>query len=206
MFRYKDQFEKNKIGWQKSSLEGFSQDDDGEALPWMTYPFIEFIKNNLQPDQQIFEFGSGSSTLFFAKKVRKVVTLESNKIWFEITKEKLAQAEIKNVELILMEDALQNSAYENFAKNYEEKFDFIIVDSLKRFECSKNSVEALKAYGSLILDDSERKNYAKIFDFFAERDFQKQDFFGITPGQIREKNTTVFSLGAGLDFGAGLDL
>lgn len=171
----------------------------------MTYPFIEFITAKLQPHHRIFEFGSGSSTLFFAPKVQKVVALESNKKWREIMQIKLRELGAKNVELILMEDALENPAYENFAKNYvlppkenqkltesEAKFDFIIVDSLKRFNCAQNSINALKPGGMLILDDSERPNYKKVFDFFADLGFQKQDFVGIAPGQFRLKNTTIF--------------
>jgi hypothetical protein len=91
-----------------------------------------------------------------------------------------------------MPDGLTNISYENFPKNSGKKFDFIIIDSLKRFECAKNAIDALKPDGRIILDDSERKNYKKIFDFFAEKNFTKQDFFGIAPGQIRIKNTTIF--------------
>ena len=202
----KSQYQQNKAGWQKSFLEGLSQDSQGSALPWMTYPFIEFILTKLQPHHTIFEFGSGSSTLFFASKVQKVVALESNKKWREIMQIKLGEVGAKNVELVLMEDALENPAYENFTQDYiaksksfasdlqnkKEKFDFIIVDSLKRFACAQNSIEAIKTDGAIILDDSERPNYKKIFDFFAEKGFKKQDFFGIAPGQFRIKNTTIF--------------
>ena len=189
----KSQYQQNQLGWQKSFLEGLSQDEHGSALPWMTYPFIEFITEKLQPHHIIFEFGSGASTLFFAPKVQKIVALESNKKWHKIIQVKLGEASINNVELTLMEDALENSAYENYAKNSSEKFDFIIIDSLKRFACAQNVISALKPSGSVILDDSERTNYKKIFDFFAENNFQKQDFFGIAPGQFRIKNTTIFS-------------
>ena len=123
---YKLQLDKNRQGWMKSFDEGFSQDENGEALPWMSYPAIEFLKENLRKENCVFEFGAGASTLFFTKRVKKVVTLETDPRWFEIIKQKLAAAELKNVELILMQDGLQNSAYENFAKNYGEKFDFIV--------------------------------------------------------------------------------
>ncbi|OFW86454.1 MAG: hypothetical protein A2794_01515 [Alphaproteobacteria bacterium RIFCSPHIGHO2_01_FULL_40_8] len=186
----KEQFQKNKSGWIKSFIEGFSQDENGEALPWMTYPAIEFLQKNLTKNHEVFEFGCGASTLFFAKRVKKIVSLETEKRWFEIIKEKLQE---KNTELNLMQNGLTNSAYENFAKNCQQKFDFIIIDSLKRFECATNSIHALKPGGTIILDDSERKNYRKIFDFFAERNFNKQDFFGIAPGQLRLKNTTFFT-------------
>ena len=197
----RDQFEQNKIGWKKSLLEGFSQDDDGNFVPWMTYPAIEFLKNNLKPEHEIFEFGCGASTLFFSKRVKKVVGLETNPRWLGIINEKLQESlvtpshdGVHNVKINLLEDGLTNPAYENFAKNCGQKFDFIIIDSLKRFECAKNVIDALKPNGTIILDDSERKNYKKIFDFFTEKGFQQTNFFGIAPGQLRIKNTTFFNL------------
>ena len=188
----KEQFEKNKVGWEKSFFYGFSQDENGDTVPWMTYPAIEFLKNNLNKNHEIFEFGCGASTLFFSGIVKKVVGVETNKRWFEITQKMLAEKSRNNAVITLMIDGLENDNYQNFAKNCGQKFDFIIIDSLKRFECAKNVINALKPGGILILDDSERKNYKKIFEFFAENNFQKQDFFGIAPGQLRIKNTTIF--------------
>ncbi len=216
------QLQENKTGWMKSFLEGFSQDENGSPLPWMTYPAIDFLKKNLNQNHEIFEFGCGASTLFFAKRVKKIVGIETDRMWLEAVRSKLINNQSEelgarpyegeksqetfsltdallpsglqtgNVEIHLMEDALIDSAYESFAKNYPKKFDFIIIDSLKRFKCAKNSLTALKPGGAFVLDDSERKNYLKIFDFFSENGFQKQDFPGIAPGQLRMKNTTIF--------------
>jgi hypothetical protein len=220
----RQQFEANKIGWTKSLLEGISQDDDGNFVPWMSYPAIEFLKNHINKNHEIFEFGCGASTLFFSKRAKKVVGLETNEKWLGIIQEKLNQL-VEPVEtekmtqnghfrpagtipwfrqaqpagntlINLMPDGLTNPNYENFPKDCGQKFDFIIVDSLKRFECAKNAIAALKPEGAIILDDSERKNYKKIFDFFAENNFRQQDFIGIAPGQLRLKNTTIFSKNA----------
>jgi tRNA A58 N-methylase Trm61 len=185
----KSQFQEHKEGWKKSSFDGFSQDENGNPIPWMTYPAIDFLKNNLQANHEVFEFGLGASTIFFANRVKHVTSLETNSKWLEIVKEKHA---LSNVDMVLMADGLINANYENFAKNSGKKFDFIIVDSLKRFECVKNSINALKKGGRLILDDSERENYKKIFEFLKSKNFAKQDFIGIAPGQVRVKNTTVF--------------
>jgi predicted O-methyltransferase YrrM len=181
-----------KAGWHLSFLEGFSQDEDGNALPWMTYPAIEFLKKNLNSEHKIFEFGCGASTLFFAPRVKKVISLETNPIWFRIINEKLRQQNIQNVKIFLMNDGLENSAYENFPADLNEKFDLIVIDSLKRHKCSLASIKALADGGRIILDDSERKNYQKIFDFFAEQNFVQKDFPGIAPGQLRMKNTSFF--------------
>ncbi len=186
------QFEANKASWTKSFLSGLSQDENGNAVPWMSYPAIEFLQKYLNKNHEIFEFGCGASTLFFSTRVKKVVGLETSKKWLDIIKNEFS-SQNQNVEINLMSDGLTNPAYENFAKNSGQKFDLIIIDSLKRFECAKNSIDALKPDGAIILDDSERKNYKKIFDFFAEHNFKKQDFFGIAPGQLRIKNTTIFT-------------
>lgn len=186
----KTQFFQNKESWRKSFLEGFSQDEHGNPVPWMSYPAIEFLKNNLTKDHEIFEYGCGASTLFFAKRVKKVFGVETNSRWRDVILS--LSKDDSNIEINLMPDGLENPAYENFAKNSGRKFDFIIIDSLKRFESAKNSITALKPGGTIILDDSERPNYKKIFDFFAQNNFTKTDFPGIAPGQLRIKNTTFF--------------
>ncbi len=190
----KTQFQKYKIGWKNSFLENFAQDSNHQPLPWMTYPFIEFISQKLQKNHEIFEFGCGSSTLFFAKRVKKIITLESDKKWLEIMRIKALELALDNIEFVLIEDAQENESYQNYVKNCcRQKFDFIIVDSLKRFECSKNSFNCLKENGALILDDSERLNYQKIFEFMQQNGFKRQDFTGIAPGQFRLKNTSFFT-------------
>ncbi len=190
----KQQFVANKLGWKKSFLENFSQNEFGESLPWMTYPAINFLESKITKNHEIFEFGCGASTLFFARKAKSVMGIETNSIWFKIVQNMLREKGLINSEITLMENGLESELYEKFAINSGKKFDLIVIDSLKRFNCAKNVIEALKPNGMVILDDSERKNYQKIFDFFAEQGFKKQDFLGIAPGQLRLKNTTVFQL------------
>ncbi len=187
----KAQFYSNKVGWVKSFDSGICQDDVGNELPWMTYPFIEFLKQKLQSQHTVFEFGCGNSTIFFAQKVKRVVAVETDEVWFEMVREKLRQKNLDNVELLLMKDAFDSADYENLAKNYDAKFNFIVVDSIKRNECCRASIDALAPEGMIVLDDSERANYKKIFDFFAAVGFVRQDFYGIEPGRLRVKGSSV---------------
>ena len=202
----KIQFNLYKRSWINSSRLGFTVDENDNPIPWYTFEAIEFLKINLTKNHTIFEFGCGASTLFFASKVKKVISLESNRRWFEIITSTLKNSgdflleknyfSNANCEIFLMEDALDREEYQNFAKNYSQKnhlkFDLLIVDSLKRYECAKNSFEAIKSDGYLILDDSERPNYRKIYDFLQKNNFSYQDFEGIAPAQLRIKKTTFF--------------
>ncbi len=192
----KQQFEENKIGWKKSFMTGFCQDENGDFLPWMCYPLIKYLQENLNKNDVVFEFGSGASTLFFAKRVKKVVAIESNEKWHEIMCAKIEKSGLKNIELVLMKDALENEKYDNYAKNLAANgvnFDLIIIDSLKRSSCTLNSIDALKTHGKLILDDSERPHYGKIRDFMINQGFSCQEFEGIAPAQIKLKKGWVFA-------------
>lgn len=187
----KAQFEKNKAGWTRSFLEGISQDEDGNLLPWMTYPAIEFLQNYVSQNHEIFEFGCGASTIFFAKKAKKVYGLETNQNWLNLINQKLQSLDLE-AQIELMENGIDNKNYEIFPQKFEKKFDIIVIDSLKRFLCAQNAINFIKDDGIIILDDSQRENYKKIFDFFAEKGFEKKDFWGIEPGKLKMKNTTVF--------------
>ena len=80
----KNQFNLYKKSWINSSRNGFTVDDNNLPIPWYTFDAIEFLKQNLTKNHIIFEFGCGASTLFFTSKVKKVISLESNRRWFEI--------------------------------------------------------------------------------------------------------------------------
>ena len=71
-------------------------DAKGEALPWVTYSFIDFIKDRLNKQQRVFEYGSGSSTLFYAKRVAKVVSVEHDENWFN----KIVSSKPENADMI----------------------------------------------------------------------------------------------------------
>lgn len=65
-----------QVGWFKSRKTGSPVGKDDEPIPWMTYPFIDFIEPRLNKNLIVFEFGSGNSTLFFSKRTGRVVSVD----------------------------------------------------------------------------------------------------------------------------------
>src|SRR5207248_5255473 len=65
-------------------------------LPWFSYAAIDFLKSYLRNEMQVFEFGSGGSTLFFAQYCKSVASVEDNAHWCEIVAAKLARRGIEN--------------------------------------------------------------------------------------------------------------
>ena len=174
------------IGWFESFEAKKPLDKEGKPLPWVTYPFIEFIKPRLNNVQTLFEFGSGNSTLFYSSFIKEVHSVEHDKTWFENIKLAVPQnVYLKYQKLEYGEDYCKSSL--------GRKYDLIIVDGRDRANCIYQSVASLTNHGCIVLDDSERKRYQEAIKWLTETHrFKKIDFWGISPGLFYLKNTTIF--------------
>ena len=47
-------------------------------MPWWSFSAIDFMSKQCRADQDVFEFGSGGSTLFFAKRCKTVTAVEDD--------------------------------------------------------------------------------------------------------------------------------
>ncbi len=88
----------NDIGWFKAFESHSPVDGEGDPIPWVTYSFIDFIKERLRKQHTVFEFGSGNSTFFYAKYAGLVVSVEHDKDWFE----KIVKSKPENSEMIFL--------------------------------------------------------------------------------------------------------
>ena len=177
----------SEIGWFESFKEQKSIDKEAKPIPWFSYPFIDFLTPRLTKDLVIFEFGSGNSTLFFADKVKKVVSIEHNKDWYQMVR----KTKPSNVELVQTEtDSIKD--YLQYFLNLNDKLDIVIVDGLHRNECLINACDNLLSNGVIILDDSERTEYKVGIESIIGRGFKRLELWGISPGYLYRKSTTVF--------------
>lgn len=171
-------------GWFESFKLNKPVDREGHPIPWTTYSFIDFIRERLNKDLTLFEYGSGNSTLFFADRVKKIISCEHDKKWIQ----ELRSSMPSNCEVFYSEQ----EDYELAILRHNSNFDLIFIDAIKRNECIKISVDYLTNGGVIVLDDSERQEYKEGINFLKERGFRKIDFFGIAPGKLFKKCTTVF--------------
>lgn len=177
----------NSIGWFTAFDKKQAVDGKGKALPWVTYSFIDFIKERINKNQHIFEYGSGSSTIFYAERAASVTSVEHDKGWFDSVK----NSSPANAEMIFCH-LEKDGEYAKKATLLNKTFDIIIVDGRDRVNCCKYSVDALSLNGVLVLDDSEREVYNPARIFLKEKGFKELSFSGISPGLFYEKATSVF--------------
>jgi len=177
----------NEIGWINSFKNQIPMDKNSKPLPWVTYGFIDFISGRLNKNMDIFEYGSGNSTLWYGEKVNSVTSVEHDKNWYEKVKNSMP----KNV-TINYQELVYNGEYSKFSSISNIKFDIVIVDGRDRVNCVKNAINSIKEDGIIVLDDSEREAYKEGIEFLINHNFKKLDFWGISPGLFYKKNTTIF--------------
>lgn len=69
-------------GWLKSFKDKKTVDKDGNPIPWVTYPAIDFIESKINNTMSVFEFGSGASTQWWCRHVKQVDAVEHDVNWF----------------------------------------------------------------------------------------------------------------------------
>jgi SAM-dependent methyltransferase len=150
-------------------------------LPWFPYAAIDFLDNYLKPTMTVCEYGCGGSTLFFARRVNSVVSIEDNAEWFNRLKSLLQTKAVENVTLKLCPFdfknpvAFETSEYLNAIP--DTRFDVIVVDGSEEWTrirpvCFEKAQSRVKKNGIIIVDDSWRypeirlRNSAKNFQIF----------------------------------------
>lgn len=134
-------------------------------VPWFSYAAIDFLEGFLKPGMKVFEYGSGGSTLFFARRVKSVFSVEDNPKWFELVSKRVREKAIGNVTLTLCPFDFKNpvgfeeSAYLNALP--EEHFDVIVVDGSEEWTqvrpvCFRLAESRMQRGGLILVDDSWR--------------------------------------------------
>jgi predicted O-methyltransferase YrrM len=160
--------------------------DRGEPIPWITYPSIQFIEPRLRPEMSVFEYGSGFSTQWWAKRVQRVVSCEHDREWYERTRAGVPG----NVQMI--HASREQHEYSNQILKYSNEFDVIVIDGRDRVLCAQNSVAALKPTGVILWDNAERAEYQPGCQSLLQQGFRRVDFWGLSPMVIWENMTSLF--------------
>lgn len=175
-----------KYGWLMSWWKNKPVDRHGNPLPWITYPAIDFIKQFDYSDADVFEWGSGYSTLWWSQRCRSIHSLESNPQWYSIMKSRLGANVTYIHTAIKAEDEV--AAFRELKRD----FDVIVLDNHGsfRYDCAKAAAEALREGGMIILDNSDQ--CVKTTRLLRDAGFVQIDFSGFAPSNGYAHTTSVF--------------
>jgi hypothetical protein len=129
--------------------------------PWLTQQANSILSTLLKPKDVGFEWGSGRSTLWFAKRVKHLTSVEHDDRWYKMVSGKLRSANLVNVNFLLKKikgykkpmDSPYVQVINKFRKN---SLDFVIVDGIYRDLCANLALDKIRPGRVIVLDNANR--------------------------------------------------
>ena len=179
----------NDYGFRRSLEENSCVDNTGRALPWYTYPAIEYLDQLDLRDKTVFEYGCGNSSLYWASITKSVTSVESHKLWQAYIRELSPE----NHTLHFIED---HNEYINCISLAEIGYDIIVIDGMFRHECIEVALSNLKPGGLIIFDNSDRAEdnilYSESTLSLRDAGLLQVDMHGFTPLNPYTATTSFF--------------
>ena len=178
-----------ETGHFRSSLRAQAETADGAALPWYTFPAIDYLSTLDFSGCRVCEFGSGQSTLWWVDRAESVMAIESDAQWYQKVSGSLSGR--ANLEYHLVEDPA-----EYVQKPLGREFDVVVVDGAERVRSAESALEIVAEDGLVIVDNSEAHwgpppGYP-IIDACNEAGLARVDFHGFAAGVYRQQCTSLF--------------
>ena len=134
--------------------------------PWLTAEATSMLERWLRPDHVGIEWGSGRSTLWFAARIRQLLSVEHHAGWHASVSSELGERGMTNVDYRLCPceperaetpewiAAMFASDYVRAADTFEPRsLDFALVDGMYRSACALTVLAKLRPGGLLIVDN-----------------------------------------------------
>jgi len=164
-------------------------------VPWIPFAARTFLEAIVQPDWNVFEWGSGGSTIWLAQRTNHITTVEHWTRYRDLLMADLNKTGLVNVDLLFIEaqpgrihvhpemdhpDNYFGRPYDQSYDNHNFKayacaidrfparaFDLVFVDGQARSSCIKHGMPKVKLGGYLMADNSDRtQEFGSSFDLF----------------------------------------
>lgn len=129
------------------------------VLPWIPYPAIRRLADIIQPQWRVLEMGSGNSTLWLAKRVRQIRSVESDQNWYEQVWIGLMRLSAV-VQYEYVDVGLEPERYWRLRPGEQQSYDFVLVDGLYREQCVDTALQAVRRGGYVYLDNVDTSGRA----------------------------------------------
>ncbi|MGI8879041.1 MAG: class I SAM-dependent methyltransferase [Jatrophihabitans sp.] len=178
-------------------------------VPWWTYrasAFVErWIRSRTEP-VRVFEYGSGASTVWLARRAAEVHSVEHDATFAREFAPMLAgqrSARLQIVPAVPSRSPSISSAKEGWRgldfsdyvaaiDGVDGDFDLVVIDGRAREACLRKALPRLHREGIIVFDDSWRRRYRAAID---AADVDQRRFGGLTPTMPYPTQTSVLTPG-----------
>jgi len=173
--------------------------------PWIPFDAIFALEKWLMPEMTIFEYGAGTSTLWYSKRVNRVVSVEYDNNWYKSLKNILPP----NVELIYTpsqkeqsknpiysSEILPGRSFEEYVKTIDSYpdgfFNLVCIDGRARPGCVIHAKPKVARGGLILFDNYKRQHYKGALDNLADDGWLMETYCSNGPYTARLENTAIF--------------
>lgn len=104
-------------------------------VPWQTPKSIYYLSNLCDQNDTVLDLGTGGSTLFYARRCKLVISIETDLKWFQTVRSLLNKKNILNVIYLYLP---HQKNIENLLESFTENlFNIASVDTVHKFNRSK---------------------------------------------------------------------
>jgi len=153
-----------------------------KEIPHLAPVVIKMMDEYLIQSMNVFEWGSGGSTLWISRRVSAIHSVEANSHWYDFLSEKIKKEGITNITIDYQPEIFiklhnktdrdrekENLDYVKAIEKHHTKFDLIIVDGIVnlRNKCLEKALYYIKPGGRIIFDDMQHPGFQCSKDFLA---------------------------------------
>lgn len=135
---------------------------NGLVFPWFTHPMLKCLRGWDLAGKTVLEYGSGLSTVWWAKEAKYVVSVETKIDWVHRITDELVKAQVESKAQVIWcpcpvseADFSKAEWYVNVYQNTGvSDFDIVVVDDIFRDECMRKGIELLSRRGGILIADN----------------------------------------------------
>ena len=158
--------EENRFWGRKPEPEFLKQ-------PWLNYDLLRWVQG-FRP-ATVLEWGSGSSTLWFARLPARVVSTEHDPVWHEkVQREAVRHGLDPVIRLQVSREGYQAAARPEFGAS---RPDLILIDGNWRAECLREALDWIRKGAKAIFHDAQAEEHRPALHSLPA-EFQKRESYG----------------------------
>lgn len=158
-------------------------DRNGQPLPLYTYPAIEYLTQFDYRTKRVFEYGAGSSTLFWMQRAQQLVSVDNDPHWYSMLKPRLGGHVTLHLE--------EADGFPYCIERYEHPFDVIVIDgSGYRYDCAEVALPHLAPGGLIVLDNADWHHHTAAL--LKRSGLLQVDMTGFKPTEHHTSTTSLF--------------
>jgi len=145
----------NLVEWQLYDAE------TDAIFPWLTHPFLEWLKNQDLSEKRVLEFGGGRSTRWWRKKAKWVTTIDTNSEWASnINNDCQGLDNGTLISLNINEGSQQQASEYVNAGDQFGPYDIVVNDGILRYEVLQKALSMPRPL--LLIADNWHQDYVWI--------------------------------------------